>query len=333
MDEPSIGLHQRDNDKLLNTLKALRDLGNTLIVVEHDEATIRSSDWVVDLGWRAGRYGGEVIFNGTSHNLLKCSASLTAKYLNRSPDTLRVSLGVARKADPKKILKITGAAEHNLKDITVEFPLGLFICVTGVSGSGKSTLAYEILYPALMQKLYKSKLKAGSHKKIEGHQHIDKVIVVDQSPIGRTPRSNPATYTGVYSYIRDLFAQLPDSKVRGYKPGRFSFNVQGGRCEACAGDGIKKIEMHFLPDVYVQCEVCQGERFNRQTLEVKYKGKSIAEVLSMPVEEARHIFANIPRIKNILDTLYDVGLGYIQLGQSATTLSGERRKGSSFLRN
>jgi len=320
LDEPSIGLHQRDNDKLLNTLKALRDLGNTLIVVEHDEATIRSSDWVVDLGPGAGRYGGEVIFNGKSQDLLKCQGSLTSQYLNKKLKILPASKPL--KPDQKKILKITGAAEHNLKDITVEFPLGLFICVTGVSGSGKSTLAYEILYPALTRKLYKSKLKAGSHKKIEGYQHIDKVIVVDQSPIGRTPRSNPATYTGVYGYIRDLFAQLPDSKVRGYKPGRFSFNVQGGRCEACAGDGIKKIEMHFLPDVYVRCEVCQGERFNRQTLEVQYKGKSIAEVLSMPVEEARNLFANIPRIKNILDTLYDVGLGYIQLGQSATTLSG-----------
>ncbi len=322
LDEPSIGLHQRDNDKLLNTLKALRDLGNTLVVVEHDEATIRSSDWVVDLGPGAGRYGGEVIFNGTSHDLLKCSASLTAKYLNRSPDTRRVSGRDTRRVSKGKMLRIIGAKEHNLKNIDINIPLGLFVCVTGVSGSGKSTLAYEILYPALMRKLYKSKLKAGSHKKIEGYQHIDKVVVVDQSPIGRTPRSNPATYTGVYSDIRDLFAQLPDSKVRGYKPGRFSFNVQGGRCEACAGDGIKKIEMHFLPDVYVQCEVCQGERFNRQTLDVKYKGKSISEVLSMPVEEARGVFANIPRIKNILDTLYDVGLGYIQLGQSATTLSG-----------
>ncbi len=320
LDEPSIGLHHRDNDKLLFTLKALRDLGNTLIVVEHDEETIRLADWVVDLGPGAGRHGGKVIFNGPIKELLKCPQSLTAKYLNKElqicpSQTPREDKGSSR-------LKLFGAREHNLKNIDIEIPLGLFVCVTGVSGSGKSTLIYDILYPALMQKLYKSKIKAGSYKGIEGYQLIDKVIVVDQSPIGRTPRSNPATYTGVYSYIRDIFAQLPEAKVRGYTPGRFSFNVKGGRCEACAGDGIKKIEMHFLPDVYVRCDICQGKRFNEQTLEVKYKGNSITQVLDMTVEDAVSLFVNIPKIKNILDTLYDVGLGYIQLGQSATTLSG-----------
>lgn len=320
LDEPSIGLHRRDNDKLLATLSALRDLGNTLIVVEHDEATIRFSDWVVDLGPGAGRYGGEVIFSGPKEELFKCRESLTSKYLNKE-------LIICRSYKPRniasrKFLKIIGASEHNLKNIDVEIPLGLFVCVTGVSGSGKSTLIYDILYPALMQKLYKSKIKAGAHKRVENYQLIDKAIVVDQSPIGRTPRSNPATYTGVYSHIRDLFHRVPDAKVRGYKPGRFSFNVQGGRCEACLGDGIKKIEMHFLADIYVRCDVCQGRRFNEQTLDIKYKGKNIAEVLDMSVEEARELFANIPKIKNILDTLFDVGLGYIQLGQAATTLSG-----------
>ena len=320
LDEPSIGLHQRDNDKLLATLKALRDLGNTLVVVEHDEATIRNSDWIVDLGPQAGRYGGRVIFNGPLEGLLKCNDSLTKKYLNRELKICPVPK--VRQAREGRFIKIVGASEHNLKNIDVSVPLGLFVCITGVSGSGKSTLIYDILYHALMRKLHNSKKKPGAHKKIEGHALIDKVIVVDQSPIGRTPRSNPATYTGVYSHIRDVFAVLPDAKVRGYKPGRFSFNVKGGRCEACGGDGIKKIEMHFLPDVYVRCDVCLGKRFNEATLQIKYKGKSIADVLEMSVEEAQELFANIPRIKNILSTLYDVGLGYVQLGQPATTLSG-----------
>ena len=320
LDEPSIGLHQRDNDKLLATLKALKELGNTLIVVEHDEATIRGADWVVDLGPGAGRYGGKVIFSGPVGELLKNKDSLTSRYLNQE---LKIGPKLsARPINTKKTLKVIGGAEHNLKDIDVEIPLGLLVCVTGVSGSGKSTLVSDILYPALMQRLYKSKLKAGRHRRIEGYQFIDKVIVVDQSPIGRTPRSNPATYTGVYSYIRDIFSSLPEAKVRGYRPGRFSFNVPGGRCEACAGDGIKKIEMHFLPCVYVKCDICQGQRFNQQTLEVNYKGKTIANVLDMTVEEAGEFFSSIPKIKNILDTLSDVGLGYIQLGQSATTLSG-----------
>ena len=320
LDEPSIGLHRRDNDKLITTLKSLRDMGNTLVVVEHDEQAIRSSDWVVDLGPGAGRYGGEVIYSGPTEELFKCRESLTARYLNKG--LLPCPSPALREPRAKNILKIIGASQHNLKNIDVEIPLGLFVCVSGVSGSGKSTLISDILYPALMQKLHKTKIKAGAHKRIEGERSIDKVIVVDQSPIGRTPRSNPATYTGVYSHIRESFAKLPDARVRGYKPGRFSFNVKGGRCEACSGDGIKKIEMHFLPDVYVRCDVCAGRRFNEQTLEVKYKGKSIAGALDMPVEEARGLFANIPKIKNILDTLCDVGLGYIQLGQSATTLSG-----------
>lgn len=320
LDEPSIGLHQKDNDKLLSTLKALRDLGNTLIVVEHDESTIRASDYVVDLGPGAGREGGEVVFSGTTEELLKDNGTLTAKYLNQE---LKIDIPSERRPwGDKKILEIKGAREHNLKDIDVKFPLGVFICITGVSGSGKSTLIDEILYRGLAKKLYQSKEKPGQHDKIIGAENVDKVIVVDQSPIGRTPRSNPATYTGVYTYIRDIFSKLPEARVRGYRPGRFSFNVKGGRCEACTGDGIKKIEMHFLPDVYVKCDVCNGLRFNEATLEVKYKGKSIAGVLEMTVEEARELFVNIPGIKNILDYLYDVGLGYIQLGQPATTLSG-----------
>ena len=320
LDEPSIGLHQKDNEKLLATLKALRDLGNTLIVVEHDEATIRAADYIVDLGPGAGRHGGEVIFSGTEQELLKSDSSLTAKYLRKE---LKIGIPVnRRKWQGKKALEIKGAREHNLKNIDVKFPLGTFICVTGVSGSGKSTLIDEVLYRALAQKLNNSKEKPGSFKKFLGTENIDKVIVVDQSPIGRTPRSNPATYTGVYSHIRDIFAKLPEAKIRGYKPGRFSFNVKGGRCESCSGDGIKKIEMHFLPDVYIKCAVCNGLRFNQGTLEVKFKGKSIAEVLEMSVEEALELFANVPNIKNTLSLLYDVGLGYVQLGQPATTLSG-----------
>ena len=320
LDEPSIGLHQRDNAKLISTLKALRDLGNTLIVVEHDESTILAADYVVDLGPGAGRYGGEVVFSGVKEDLLRQRDSLTAKYLNKE---LKIDPPLERRPwQERKFLEIKGAQEHNLKDIDVKFPLGVFICITGVSGSGKSTLIDEILYRSLAQKLYKSREKPGLCDKILGQEYIDKVIVVDQSPIGRTPRSNPATYTGVFSYIREVFSKLPEARMRGYKPGRFSFNVHGGRCEACAGDGIKKIEMHFLPDVYVRCDVCKGRRFNEATLEVKYKGKSIAECLDMTVEEALDLFANIPKIKNTLLTLYDVGLGYIQLGQSATTLSG-----------
>ncbi|MDD4907737.1 MAG: excinuclease ABC subunit UvrA, partial [Candidatus Omnitrophica bacterium] len=320
LDEPSIGLHQKDNTRLLSTLKALRDLGNTLVVVEHDEETIRSADYVVDLGPGAGRNGGKVVFAGTVPDLLKSADSPTARYLNG-----RLAISFPQQRRPwreKKYIEIKGAREHNLKDINVKFPLNTFICVTGVSGSGKSTLIGDILYPALVKKLYESRIRPGQHSRLVGAEAIDKVIVVDQSPIGRTPRSNPATYTGVFTYIRDLFSKLPEAKMRGFKPGRFSFNVKGGRCEACTGDGIKKIEMHFLPDVYVKCDVCKGRRFNEQTLEVKYKGRSIADVLEMSVEEAMNLFENIPPVKNTMALLYDVGLGYIQLGQAATTLSG-----------
>jgi len=319
LDEPSIGLHQKDNSKLLDTLIALRDLGNTLIVVEHDEATIRKADYIVDLGPGAGEHGGRVVASGTLKDILDSKESLTGKYLRGE---LKIGVPPERRPKGKKSLKIIGACEHNLKDIDVEIPLGLFVCVTGVSGSGKSTLVDDILYRALAKKFYRARENPGCHKKIDGAQFIDKVIVIDQSPIGRTPRSNPATYTGTFGPIRDIFSKVPESKVRGYKPGRFSFNVKGGRCEACAGDGIKKIEMHFLPDVYVPCEICKGKRFNEQTLEVRYKGRSIADVLDMSVEESLSLFENIPVIKNKLKTLYDVGLGYIKLGQSATTLSG-----------
>ena len=320
LDEPSIGLHQKDNTKLLDTLITLRDLGNTLIVVEHDEATIRKADHIIDLGPGAGEHGGRVLVSGTIDDVLKSEESLTGRYLRGQ---LKIKVPGKRRAYVKtKSLKIIGATEHNLKDIDVEIPIGLFVCVTGVSGSGKSTLVDEILYRSLAKKFYRSKEKPGAHERIEGTDLIDKVIVIDQSPIGRTPRSNPATYTGAFAPIRDLFSRLPDAKVRGYKPGRFSFNVKGGRCEACMGDGIKKIEMHFLPDIYVQCEICKGRRFNDATLDVKYKGRSIADALEMSVEEALNLFENIPTVKNKLKTLYDVGLGYIKLGQSATTLSG-----------
>lgn len=320
LDEPSIGLHQKDNSKLLDTLITLRDLGNTLIVVEHDEATIRKADHIIDLGPGAGEQGGSVLVSGTLKDVLDSKESLTGQYLRGE---LKIKIPEERKPCIKaKKLRIIGATEHNLKDINVEIPLGLFVCVTGVSGSGKSTLVDEILYRALAKKFYRSKEKPGAHKKIEGMESIDKVIVIDQSPIGRTPRSNPATYTGAFSPVRDLFSRLPEAKVRGYKSGRFSFNVRGGRCEACMGDGIRRIEMHFLPDIYVQCEVCKGRRFNEQTLAIKYKGISIAGALEMSVEEALKLFANIPVIRNKLKTLYDVGLGYIKLGQSATTLSG-----------
>lgn len=320
LDEPSIGLHARDNDKLLATFKSLRDLGNTLIVVEHDEATIRFADHIIDLGPGAGKHGGEVLFSGPLDKLLKSKESLTAKFLNGD---LKIKIPEERRDyRARKCIVIRGARTHNLKNINVKFPLGVFITVSGVSGSGKSTLIDETLYRALLSRLYHSKVQQGVFKELSGAEFIDKVIVVDQSPIGRTPRSNPATYAGVFSDIRDIFAKLAESKARGYKPGRFSFNVKGGRCEACRGDGIKKIEMHFLPDVYVKCEVCKGERFNDATLEVKYKGRSIADVLDMPVEEALVLFENIPKIKSTLETLFDVGLGYIQLGQPATTLSG-----------
>ncbi len=320
LDEPSIGLHQKDNERLLATLHDLRDLGNSLIVVEHDEDTIRKSDYVIDLGPGAGEYGGEIIYAGTTPGLLKSRKSLTGQYLSgRKTIPLPAS---RRKMHADKILKILGAEENNLKNIDITIPLKSFVCVTGVSGSGKSTLVDEILYKALAQKIYHSKEKPGKHKKIIGIKYIDKIIEVDQSPIGRTPRSNPATYTGIFSHVRNLFCQLPESKMRGYKPGRFSFNVKGGRCEACRGDGIKKIEMHFLPDVYVECEICHGKRFTEQTLEVAFKGHTISDVLNLSVLDAIELFDKIPRVNKILKTLKDVGLGYIRLGQQATTLSG-----------
>jgi len=319
LDEPSIGLHQRDNRRLINTLLRLRDLGNTILVVEHDKATIESADYVIDLGPGAGENGGWVVATGTPQEIQNNGKSLTGDYLAG-----RKSIPVPRKRrrGNGQFLILKGAAGNNLKSIDVKIPLGVFVCVTGVSGSGKSTLINETLYRILMRKFYRSKEPPLKYEDIIGIENIDKVIDIDQSPIGRTPRSNPATYTGLFTYIRDLFAQLPESKMRGYKPGRFSFNVKGGRCEACQGDGVIKIEMHFLPDVYVTCEVCKGRRYNRETLEIKYKGKSIADVLDMTVSEALKFFENIPRIKRKLQTLYDVGLGYIRLGQQATTLSG-----------
>jgi len=320
LDEPSIGLHQRDNSKLLDTLCALRDLGNTLVVVEHDETTIRRADHILDLGPGAGEGGGHVLASGTIEDILESPESLTGKYM-RGKLVIPVPTE-RRKAKKGKSIIVKGAKEHNLKDIDVTIPLGVFNCITGVSGSGKSTLVDEILYRALAKKFYRSKEKPGIHTSILGAENIDKVIVIDQSPIGRTPRSNPATYTGTFTPIRDLFSRSSEARVRGYKQGRFSFNVKGGRCEACTGDGIKKIEMHFLPDIYITCEVCKGKRFNEQTLEVKYKGYSISDVLEMSVDKALELFINIPAIKSKLKTLYDVGLGYIKMGQSATTLSG-----------
>ncbi|MFQ5449220.1 MAG: excinuclease ABC subunit UvrA [Nitrospinaceae bacterium] len=319
LDEPSIGLHQRDNDRLLKTLIRLRDLGNTVIVVEHDEQTILASDYVVDLGPGAGLHGGKVIFSGSPKNLLKDRKSLTGQYLSG-----RKKIPVPQKRRPGngQALQIIGARQNNLQNIDVQIPLGTLVCVTGVSGSGKSTLVIEILYKALAQHFWKSTAKPGRFKKITGFHFLDKVIDIDQSPIGRTPRSNPATYTGVFTLIRELFSQVPDARVRGYKPGRFSFNVKGGRCEACQGDGVLKVEMHFLPDVFVTCEVCHGKRFNRETLEVLYKGKNIAEVLEMTVEEAKQFFKNIPSLRSKLQTIAEVGLDYIHLGQPATTLSG-----------
>jgi len=318
LDEPSIGLHQRDNARLLETLKHLRDIGNTVLVVEHDEETILEADHVIDMGPGAGVHGGEVVAQGTPAEVMADPASLTGKYLSGE---LSIPVPKQRRT-PERFLRIVGASENNLKQVEAAIPLGVMTCVTGVSGSGKSSLIIDTLYRVLCQRLYRSRERAGAVSEILGLEALDKVINIDQSPIGRTPRSNPATYTGVFTDVRDLFAGLPESKLRGYKPGRYSFNVKGGRCEACSGDGIIKIEMHFLPDVYVQCEVCKGARYNRETLEVKYKGKSIAEVLDMTVSQAVQFMENIPRIKNKLKTLEDVGLGYIKLGQSATTLSG-----------
>jgi len=320
LDEPSIGLHQRDNHRLLETLKRLRDLGNTVIVVEHDEDTIRAADFIVDLGPGAGRAGGEVVVQGSLEDVLREPASLTGAYL-RGEREVSVS-GGRRTVDPQNFLTVRGAEEHNLKSIDVHFPLGTFIAVTGVSGSGKSTLVTETLYHALARHFYRSRVVAGKHAGVDGLEKIDKVIDVDQSPIGRTPRSNPATYTGLFTPIRELFSSLPESQMRGYQPGRFSFNVKGGRCEACQGDGLVKIEMHFLPDVYVPCDVCRGRRYNRETLDVYFKGRNIADVLDMTVNESLEFFDAVPRIKAKLQTLHDVGLGYVHLGQSATTLSG-----------
>lgn len=318
MDEPSIGLHQNDNDKLLATLKHLRDLGNTLIVVEHDEDTMRAADYVVDIGPGAGEHGGQVIATGTAEDIMKNPNSITGKYLSGE---IKIPVPTTRRK-PKGFLKVVGAKENNLKNIDVKIPIGVLTCVTGVSGSGKSSLVNEILYKSLAKRLNRARTIPGKCKKIEGMEQLDKVINIDQSPIGRTPRSNPATYTGMFDMIRDLFAATTDAKERGYKKGRFSFNVKGGRCEACSGDGILKVEMHFLPDVYVPCEVCGGKRYNRETLEVHYKGKTIYDVLEMTVEEALDFFKNVPRILNKVQTLYDVGLGYLKLGQPSTTLSG-----------
>lgn len=319
LDEPSIGLHQRDNNRLLATLRHLRDLGNTLIVVEHDEDTMYAADHIIDIGPGAGEHGGEVVAEGTAAEIMKNSASITGQYLSRKQF---IPVPAERRRGNGYFLEIVGASENNLKDVNVKFPLGTLTLVTGVSGSGKSTLVNEILYRGVASRLYRAKGKPGKHKKIKGLEHIDKVINIDQQPIGRTPRSNPATYTGVFDAIRELFSQVSESRMRGYKAGRFSFNVKGGRCEACRGDGILKIEMQFLPDVYVPCEVCKGARYNRETLEVHYKGKTIAEVLDMTIDEAVEFFANVPRIARKLEIIRDVGLGYIRLGQPATTLSG-----------
>jgi excinuclease ABC subunit A len=319
LDEPSIGLHPRDNLRLLDTLEHLRSLGNTVLVVEHDEETIRRADHVIDLGPGAGAHGGHIVAEGTPEEIARATDSLTGQYIS---GRLRIPIPPARRQSNGRVITVLGARANNLKNIDVTFPLGLFIVVTGVSGSGKSTLVDDILYRSLARKLYRSLLDPGEHRAVLGLEHIDKIIEIDQSPIGRTPRSNPATYTGVFTPIRELYAMLPESRERGYKPGRFSFNVKGGRCEACQGDGMKRIEMNFLPDVYVLCDVCRGARYNRETLAVHYKGRSIADLLDTTVEEALPLLENIPQIKSKIQTLIDVGLGYIKLGQSATTLSG-----------
>ena len=318
LDEPSIGLHQRDNDKLLGALMNLKNLGNTLIVVEHDEDTMRAADYIVDVGPGAGSHGGEIVAAGSLKDIIKCKKSLTGAYLSGK---IKIPVPQERRK-PSGYITIRGARENNLKNIDVQIPLGIMTCVTGVSGSGKSSLTNEILYKHLAKSLNRARCIAGDHDGIDGLEQLDKVIDIDQSPIGRTPRSNPATYTGVFDMIRDLFASTPDAKAKGYKKGRFSFNVKGGRCEACGGDGILKIEMHFLPDVYVPCEVCGGKRYNRETLDVKYKGKSIYDVLDMTVEEALEFFKNVPKIQNKIQSLYDVGLSYVKLGQPSTELSG-----------
>ena len=319
LDEPSIGLHQRDNDKLIATLKRLRDLGNTLIVVEHDEDTMRAADFIVDVGPYAGVHGGEIICAGTVQDVMNCERSITGAYLS---GRRKVPVPETRRAGSGKLLTVHGAKENNLKGIDVSIPLGTFTCVTGVSGSGKSSLVNQIIYKYLAAKLNRARTRPGAFDSIEGDEYLDKIIAIDQSPIGRTPRSNPATYTGVFNDIRDLFAETNDAKMHGYTSGRFSFNVKGGRCEACEGDGIIKIEMHFLPDVYVPCEVCKGKRYNRETLEVKYKGKNIYDVLEMTVDEGVEFFSNHPKIYRKLLTLQEVGLGYVKIGQPATTLSG-----------
>ena len=319
LDEPSIGLHQRDNNRLINSLKEMRDLGNTLIVVEHDTDTMLASDYLVDIGPGAGLHGGTVVAEGTPEEVMNNKNSLTGKYLTGE---LKIEVPKVRRTGNKKYLEVKGAKENNLKNINVKIPLGTFTCVTGVSGSGKSTLVNEIIYKAVFNKVYKGKEKVGKCREIKGLEHIDKVVDISQTPIGRTPRSNPATYVGVFDDIRDLFATTKEAKLRGYDKSRFSFNVKGGRCEACWGDGVKKIEMHFLPDVYVPCDVCGGTRFNHETLEIKYKGKNIYDVLELRVEEALEFFENVPKIKAKLQMLVDVGLSYVKLGQSAPTLSG-----------
>jgi excinuclease ABC subunit A len=318
LDEPSIGLHQRDNDKLIGTLLRLRDLGNTVLVVEHDEQMMREADWLVDMGPGAGEHGGHVVAEGPADKVERTKGSVTGDFLSRRREVAVPE----RRTEDLGSFQIRGASMHNLKGIDVEFPVGKFVCVTGVSGSGKSTLVNEIVYKALANKLHRTRTKPGDHESVEGIECFDKVIDIDQSPIGRTPRSNPATYTKLFDHIRELYSMTPEAKVRGYKPGRFSFNVRGGRCETCKGDGTIKIEMHFLPDVYVPCETCGGRRYNRETLEVRFKGKSIADVLEMSVEEALAFFAKIPKLRRRLQTLHDVGLDYIKLGQPATTLSG-----------
>ncbi len=319
LDEPSIGLHQRDNEKLLKTLRDLTNLGNTLLVVEHDEDTMYAADHIIDIGPGAGVHGGYVVAEGNVETIMKCEESITGQYLSGKK---KIGVPEERRKPNGKCIEIKGAGENNLKGIDVSFPLGVFTCVTGVSGSGKSTLVNEILYKAVASSLYRTKLRPGAHDNIKGLENLDKIIDIDQSPIGRTPRSNPATYSGVFDLIREVFASIPEAKMRGYKNGRFSFNVKGGRCEACKGDGIIKIEMQFMPDVYVPCEICRGKRYNRETLEVKYKGKNISEVLDMTVEDALEYFENIPKIQRKMQTLYEVGLGYIKLGQPSTQLSG-----------